>query len=238
MQKHVSYFSEGSFDPEEYRDIPSSDEFETVNDSKRNAPSKAKVSAALASPDVRGSRRGPIEISDEEDTRLDDDPSASRKSMLGMPRVNFYDTLHNRPSFFSFDEGVTSFSTLSPRQESLSRLSTAAPVVPPIALVQKNKRDDLLHFICHSFLSLYRNSKHIGVAKLTTAVPVSQEVEERIRKSASTLLHAHMEMLTEVNPSIEGGFIFDINDYRLDASVATQMKRVKQQFIDKNRRIV
>ncbi len=107
-----------------------------------------------------------------------------------------------------------------------------------IALVQKNKRDDLLHFICHSFLSLYRNSKHIGVAKLTTAVPVSQEVEERIRKSASTLLHARMEVLTEVNPSIEGGFIFDINDYRLDASVATQMKRVKQQFIDKNRRIV
>lgn len=107
-----------------------------------------------------------------------------------------------------------------------------------ITLVQKNKRDDLLHFICHSYLSLYRNSKHIGVAKLTTAVPVSQEIEERIRKSASTLLHARMEILSEVNPDIEGGFIFDINDYRLDASVATQLKRVKQQFIDRNRRIV
>ena len=30
----------------------------------------------------------------------------------------------------------------------------------------------------------------------------------------------------------------DINDYRLDASIATQLKKVKQQFIDKNRRIV
>lgn len=107
-----------------------------------------------------------------------------------------------------------------------------------IALVQKNKRDDLLHFICHSFLSLYRNSKHIGVARLTTAVPVSKEVEGRIRQSASTLLHARVEVQTEVDPAIEGGFIFDINDYRLDASVATQLKRVKQQFIDKNRRIV
>ena len=67
---------------------------------------------------------------------------------------------------------------------------------------------------------------------------VSRDVWERIRNSASTLLHAQMELQTEVDPSIEGGFIFDINDFRLDASIATQLKRVKQQFIDKNRRIV
>ena len=47
-----------------------------------------------------------------------------------------------------------------------------------------------------------------------------------------------MELQTDVDPSIEGGFVFDINDFRLDASIATQLKRVKQQFIDKNRRIV
>lgn len=107
-----------------------------------------------------------------------------------------------------------------------------------ITLVLKNRRESFLLYISLSFLDLYRKSKHIGIAKLTTAVPVSKEVEERIRSSASSLLHAHMELQTEVDPAIEGGFIFDINDMRLDASVATQLKRVKQQFIDKNRRIV
>ena len=63
-------------------------------------------------------------------------------------------------------------------------------------------------------------------------------MRERIHDSASSLLHASMELQTEVDPSIEGGFIFDINDFRLDASIATQLKKVKQQFIDKNRRIV
>ena len=92
--------------------------------------------------------------------------------------------------------------------------------------------------ICLSFLDLYRKDRHIGIAKLTTAVPVSREVWERIRNSASHLLHAEMELQTDVDPSIEGGFVFDINDFRLDASIATQLKRVKQQFIDKNRRIV
>ncbi|ADV44451.1 F0F1 ATP synthase subunit delta [Bacteroides helcogenes] len=107
-----------------------------------------------------------------------------------------------------------------------------------ITLVLRNRREAFLQYICLSFLELYRKDNRIGVAKLITAVPVSREVEERIRNSASSLLHAHMELQTEVDSTIEGGFIFDINDFRLDASIATQLKKVKQQFIDKNRRIV
>ena len=107
-----------------------------------------------------------------------------------------------------------------------------------IKLVLKHRREKLLQYMCLSFMDLYRQSKHIGVARLITAVPVSQKVADRIRNSASSMLHARMELQTEVNPALEGGFIFDINDYRLDASIATQLKRVKQQFIDKNRRIV
>ena len=107
-----------------------------------------------------------------------------------------------------------------------------------ITLVLKNRRESFLQYICLSFLDLYRKDRRIGIAKLTTAVPVSREVWERIRNSASHLLHAEMELQTDVDPSIEGGFVFDINDFRLDASIATQLKRVKQQFIDKNRRIV
>ncbi|WP_297644025.1 F0F1 ATP synthase subunit delta [uncultured Bacteroides sp.] len=107
-----------------------------------------------------------------------------------------------------------------------------------IGLVLKNRRESFLQYICLSFLDLYRKDKHIGVGKLITAVPVSQEVCGRIHDSASALLHASMELQTEVDSSIEGGFIFDINDFRLDASIAMQLKKVKRQFIDKNRRIV
>ncbi len=107
-----------------------------------------------------------------------------------------------------------------------------------ITLVLRNRRESFLQYICLSFLDLYRKDKHIGIAKLITAVPVSRDVWERIRNSASHLLHAEMELQTEVDPAIEGGFIFDVNDFRLDASIATQLKKVKKQFIDKNRRIV
>ncbi len=107
-----------------------------------------------------------------------------------------------------------------------------------ITLVLGNHREAFLPYICIGFMDLFRKSRHIGVAKLTTAVPVADDVKERIRSSSSTVLHARMELYTEVDPAIEGGFIFDINDVRLDASIATQLRRVKEQFIDKNRRIV
>ncbi len=107
-----------------------------------------------------------------------------------------------------------------------------------ITLVLRNHRENFLQFICISFLGMYRQMEHIGVGKLITAVPVDQETGERIRRSAGVVLHVKMELETEVDPAIDGGFIFDYDDYRLDASVATQLKRVKQQFIEKNRRIV
>ena len=106
------------------------------------------------------------------------------------------------------------------------------------SLIIKNHREELLHLISLAFIDLYRKHKHIAVARLTTAVPVTADMEQRIKDTAHRILHAEMQMETEVDPKIEGGFVFDVNGYRLDASIATQLRRVKQQFIDKNRRIV
>lgn len=107
-----------------------------------------------------------------------------------------------------------------------------------IRLVIKQHRETFLHFISMSYMSLYFKSKGIAVGTLTTAVPVDKETKARITKTASIAVHAKMKLYTVVDPAIEGGFLFDINDIRLDASVATQLKKVKQQFIEKNRRIV
>lgn len=107
-----------------------------------------------------------------------------------------------------------------------------------IKMVLSKKREGYLLFMSLMYMDLYRKKRHIAVGKLTTAVPVSSEMKERIIHSSGSILHANMELETVVEPAIEGGFIFDINDYRLDASVATQLKRVKKQFIEKNRRIV
>ena len=47
-----------------------------------------------------------------------------------------------------------------------------------------------------------------------------------------------VEFKTKVDPGIIGGGILEIGYWRIDASIAGQLKRVKKQFIEKNRRIV
>ncbi|MFA7115997.1 MAG: F0F1 ATP synthase subunit delta [Bacteroidales bacterium] len=107
-----------------------------------------------------------------------------------------------------------------------------------IALVFKNHREEYLGFICVSYIELYRNKKHLGIVTLTTAVPIEDKVRDEIVFASHRRLHAKIELRTEVDPSIIGGFIYDIDFYRLDASIRSQLKAVRIQFVEKNRRIV
>ena len=107
-----------------------------------------------------------------------------------------------------------------------------------VSLVLEQKRENVLAFMVSSYGDIYRKHKNISIGKLITAYPVADEVIERIRTIVARTTKGSVEFVNNVDPSIEGGFIFEIGTYRLDASVANQMRRVKSQFIDKNRRIV
>lgn len=105
-------------------------------------------------------------------------------------------------------------------------------------LVLQEKREKFLQFMVNSYVGLYRKQKNISIGKLTAAFPMAPEVVERIRKIVVSRTGGTAEFTTKVDPALQGGFIFEIGTYRLDASVASQMRRVKRQFVEKNRRIV
>ena len=107
------------------------------------------------------------------------------------------------------------------------------------ALLLENKREKMLVFILHSYLYLYRKKKRIRQGFLITAVPLPEETLERLKH---IILHFYrgrtVEFETKVDPGIIGGGILGMGYWRVDASVAGQLRKVKQQFIEKNRRIV
>ena len=107
-----------------------------------------------------------------------------------------------------------------------------------VKLVLHAKRESCLQLMCLTYIDLYRRMKNITIGKLTTACPVEKGVEERLKALVHDHTHGDVELEMKVEPSIEGGFILDVDFNRLDASVATQFKRVHRQFMEKNRRIV
>jgi len=107
-----------------------------------------------------------------------------------------------------------------------------------IELVLHHKRENHLQSIALMYQDLYRKAKKISIGSLVTASPLSAETEDRMKEMLMKDKEGTLEFKTAVDPEILGGFIFGIDTYRLDASVATQLKRVKTQFMDKNRKSI
>ena len=92
-------------------------------------------------------------------------------------------------------------------------------------------RESFLPEIVYAFIEQYKVNKGIHTVTLTTAVPVSEEVQNTIIQKIK--LGAHMkevELETIVDEKIIGGFILEADGRRVDASVAYDLANIKKQF--------
>ena len=100
-------------------------------------------------------------------------------------------------------------------------------------LITKN-REFFIVEIVNGFIEQYNAIKGIHKVKLTTAVPVSDEVKrtivEKIKKDTSL---QKIELESIVKEELIGGFVLEFNNNLVDASVARDLRDVKKQF-DKN----
>lgn len=106
-----------------------------------------------------------------------------------------------------------------------------------LALVLRNRRVPELRFILHSFADKYYLSKKVRFGHLVTAVP-APGLSEKLSKALFRKTGYEVVIDEKVDPSIIGGFVFSLDGTRVDASVARQIETLRQQFIEKNRRIV
>ena len=104
-------------------------------------------------------------------------------------------------------------------------------------LVMKNRRIMYVRLMLLIFMDLYRKANNISFGRLVVAVP-SEQLHRRLTDIVHDETGGSLELETKVDPSIIGGFVLDMGWERLDASVASQLRAVRRQFVEKNRRIV
>ena len=97
-----------------------------------------------------------------------------------------------------------------------------------ISLVVGNGREDYFYRIALSFQELYRKDKNIVVTHLTTAIEADENIKSKIVKSVEKQENSKVELRTEVNPNIIGGYILDIEGKRLDASIIRQLSKLNK----------
>lgn len=101
------------------------------------------------------------------------------------------------------------------------------------SLLIKKGRESVLPEIVEAFIEQYNHQKGIHVVKLTTATPISEEVKQAIVSKVRTLTPMNsVELQTEVKEDIIGGFLLEIGDTLVDASISYDLNKIRSQFLN------
>lgn len=106
-----------------------------------------------------------------------------------------------------------------------------------ISLLRKNGRMEYVRFILTTFVNFYHESRGEKIARLITVKP-DPGLEKRVREYLEKRNSCKVELVTATDPSLIGGFVIEIDDCVLDASVKKQLHLIRRELVDKNNRIV
>lgn len=101
-----------------------------------------------------------------------------------------------------------------------------------LVMLAHNKREVYLPDIARNFIQQYQTDKGIKAAKVVTATKLDAKTQTRLEQVIAELFKTELELTTETNPDIKGGFILRVGDQQIDASVSSKLKRIKRQFMD------
>ena len=99
-----------------------------------------------------------------------------------------------------------------------------------INLITKKKREALLFDIAQRFLELYKIEQGIESATLTTAIALDEDTRQQVLDFIKKQGVSQVDLTEQVDKNLIGGAILRLGDKQLDASVARQIKELKQSF--------
>lgn len=99
-------------------------------------------------------------------------------------------------------------------------------------LLYQNKRFDILFAITQKFQELLLVQNGIVKATVTTAIPMTAELEKQVLEKAKQMTSHQVVLDHIVDESIIGGFILRVGDQQLNASVASRLQEIKREIIN------
>ena len=99
-----------------------------------------------------------------------------------------------------------------------------------IAFVTEQKREDKMFLIAMKYMEMYREKHNILSTQVTTATELTEASYDKIKAFIKQTFDADAEMEVKIDPSLIGGFILDIENTRMDASVVGQLNALKNKL--------
>lgn len=99
-----------------------------------------------------------------------------------------------------------------------------------LEVLADNKRINLLREVALKYIVKYEQIKGEDVAYVTTAVPLSSDLEKKILSEVTDMTGKKVAIENKVDASILGGFVLRIGDLQYDASIANKLNNIKREF--------
>ena len=118
------------------------------------------------------------------------------------------------------------------REALLAIFKSASDLVKSlINILVDNNRTALLGTIAQQYINLYNEQRGIVVAKVTTAVALTEALEKKVLSKISEITGStKVNLEHKVDPALIGGFILRVGDVQYDASIANQLDKVHKEF--------
>lgn len=100
-----------------------------------------------------------------------------------------------------------------------------------LLLLLERRRFHEIHDVAAVFQELVMAERGILVARVSTAVELTDDEQNLVKDRLSVILGKQVEILPQVNPEIIGGIIAQIGDDLFDGSVRTQLTLLKRRLV-------
>lgn len=107
-----------------------------------------------------------------------------------------------------------------------------SPIIAKFVQLSIHKRREAyLDEFCAQFISLYHDLKKTGVASLTVSSEVSNDVVLKLKGALEQQTGKSIQVDVTVDPSLISGYILQMGDRRIDASVSRQLNDIRKQLL-------
>ena len=101
-----------------------------------------------------------------------------------------------------------------------------------LILLLTNNREAYLKDIVRNFLEAYRRETGFKTAKMVSAIEIDPSTMEQFKILIRKYFSTEVDLECEVNPDLLGGFVLQIGDRQIDASVSAKLKKLKRELLE------
>ncbi|MEN8224676.1 MAG: ATP synthase F1 subunit delta [Bacteroidota bacterium] len=103
-----------------------------------------------------------------------------------------------------------------------------------LTIITRKKRESFLMSISEEFINIYKKFKNIITIHFESAEAISDELRNKIVTLLEDQTKGTIEMNEKVKKELVGGFVISYDDYKYDASIAYQLRKLKKSAAEIN----